>query len=224
MKLLLVEDDAMLGKELLDYLKRDFTITDHALSLSEAKEKVAITFYDCILLDLGLPDGSGMELIQMVRNSLPGAGIIILSAKGTPDERIEGLNAGADDYLAKPFVPAELTARIYSVYRRKNFQSNNILKIDGLSIDILARKVAYEGTDAALTRTEFDLLLLFTSNRRKVLSKQMLAEYISGDLADMMDDHEYVYAHVKNLKKKLRNTGFQVPIQTIYASGYRWEL
>ena len=149
--------------------------------------------------------------------------MIIISAKNALDDKIEGLKLGADDYLTKPFHLSELMARVYSIIRRKQFSSSNVVKQNELQIDLLAKTVTVNDELISLTKKEFDLLIYFIGNKNKVISKSTLAEHLSGDFADMLDNHDFVYAHVKNLKKKLYDAGCGHYLKTVYGTGYKWE-
>ena len=151
-------------------------------------------------------------------------GVIIISAKNALDDKIYGLQLGADDYLTKPFHLSELAARIYSIIRRKQFDNSNTIIQNEIEIDLLSKSVKVNGTPVILTKKEYDLLLYFIGNKNRVLSKSTLAEHLSGDFADMLDDHNFVYAHIKNLKKKLSEAGCDSYLKTVYGSGYKWEV
>lgn len=185
--------------------------------------KIEVFNYDCILLDITLPDGNGLKILEELSKENKQDGVIIISAKNSVADKINGLELGADDYLTKPFHLSELTARIYSLIRRKQFNNSKIIKQDELEIDLLAKTVAVNGEAINLTKKEFDLLIYFIGNKNRVLSKSTLAEHLSGDFADMFDNHDFVYAHVKNLKKKLSDAGCEQYIKTVYGTGYKWE-
>lgn len=195
-----------------------------ALTFSDAEEKIGLYQYDCILLDLMLPGGSGLELIHHIQHFQVQAGLIIISAKGSLEDKIEGLKKGADDYLAKPFHLAELGARVFSVLRRKQFGSHNTLHVGALQIRPEARTARVGDQVLSLTRSEFDLLLFFIANPNRVLSKESIAENLHGDLADQLDRFDFVYAHVKNLKRKMTDGGMDPPIKTVYGTGYLWKM
>ncbi len=151
-------------------------------------------------------------------------GVIIISAKNSLEDKVRGLQIGADDYLAKPFHLPELAARIYSVTRRRNFGNTNIIELNEIKIDLLAKTLSVNNKDVSLTKKEFDLLLYFISNKNRVISKGAMAEHISGDIADMFDNYDFVYAHIKNLKKKLNDAGCSNYLKTIYGTGYKWDV
>ena len=224
MKLLIIEDERELSDGIVSFLNREDYLCEQAFSFDEAIMKVGIYDYDCILLDLMLPGGSGLDVLKRIKQQSPQTGVIIVSAKDSLDDKVEGLRLGADDYLAKPFHLPELSMRIFALLRRKCFNNNNLLQNGAISIDLLSKTVTVEGTMLDLTKTEYELLLFLIENRRRVVSKSALAEHLSGDIADMMDDFNFVYAHIKNLKAKLANAGVTDCIKTYYGTGYKWTI
>jgi len=224
MKVLIIEDEPQLAANIGKYLSDQDYTCEFANDYNQAREKISLYRYDCILLDLMLPGGHGLQILDELKKNNQQEGVIIISAKNSYEDKIRGLEIGADDYLAKPFHLPELAARIYSVIRRRNFSNSNVIMQNELQIDILARTVAVNGIRIILTKKEFDLLLYFIGNRNRVISKSALAEHLSGDIADMFDNHDFVYAHVKNLKKKLSEAGYDKNLKTIYGSGYKWEV
>jgi DNA-binding response OmpR family regulator len=222
-KILIAEDEPELAASIANYLKGENYLCESAVNLEQALDKVSAYSYDCILLDLMLPGGDGLRVLETLKKLRRQDGVIIISAKGSLDDKIKGLQIGADDYLPKPFHLPELSARIYSLIRRKQFGSSNLLQVNELSIDLPAKSLKINGASVNLTRKEFDLLLLFIGNRNKVISKSALAEHLSGEMADMLDNHDFVYAHIKNLKKKLTEAGCQLYLKTVYGTGYKWE-
>ncbi len=223
MKILIVEDEKELANSIQEYLSEEQYLCELASTFTEAMNKIDLYNYDCILLDITLPDGNGLKILEELTKEKKEDGVIIISAKNSVDDKINGLQLGADDYLTKPFHLSELTARIYSLIRRKQFNNSQIIKQDELVIDLLAKTVSVNKEPLALTKKEFDLLIYFIGNKNRVLSKSILAEHLSGDFADMLDNHDFVYAHVKNLKKKLSDTGCNQYIKTVYGTGYKWE-
>lgn len=223
MKILIIEDEEELAKSIDQYLSAENYLCETAHTFEEALGKIGAFDYDCILLDITLPDGNGLKVLEGLKKENREDGVIIISAKDSLDDKIKGLKIGADDYLTKPFHLSELTARIFSLIRRKQFNNSNIIGQDGLKIDLQARTVFYKQNEILLTKKEFDLLMYFIGNKNRVLSKSMLAEHLSGDFADMLDNHDFVYAHIKNLKKKLNDTGCESNIKTVYGTGYKWE-
>jgi DNA-binding response OmpR family regulator len=223
-KILIVEDELELAKDISGYLAGQDYLCELAENYQDAIDKITNYTYDCILLDLMIPGGDGLQVLELLKSQNRMEGVIIISAKNALDDKIAGLQLGADDYLAKPFHLSELTARIYSVIRRKQFDNSNTITQDALKVDLLSKTVTVGSNMVPLTKKEFDLLLLFLGNKNKVISKNALAEHLSGDIADMFDNHDFVYAHVKNLKKKLTDAGSINYLKTVYGTGYKWEL
>lgn len=223
MKLLVIEDGKQLAASIMEYLQQEGYQCEVAFNLENALEKVTLHDYDCILLDIALPDGNGLTALKRLKKDGKMDGVIIISAKDSLDDRINGLKLGADDYLAKPFHLSELGARVEALIRRKNFQGSNKIVFNELTIDVPAQVVAVNGKRLSVTRKEYDLLLFLISNKGRVISKNAIAEHLSGDMADMLDNHSFVYAHIKNLKKKLNDCGCRDYIKTIYGFGYQWE-
>ena len=222
MKLLIIEDERELSNSIVTFLSSENYLCEQAFTYSEAKAKIDLYAYDCVLLDLMLPGGNGLDILREIKHKNNPAGIIIISAKDSLDDKISGLQIGADDYLAKPFHLPELSVRIYAVIRRKEFSGNNILQSNEIVIDLLSMSVRVNGTSVILTRTEYDLLLFFIGNKNKVISKSAMAEHLSGDMADMLESHDFVYTHIKNLKAKLSEAGCKECIKNIYGTGYKW--
>jgi len=224
MKILIIEDEKELAQSIAEYLSEESYLCEFASTYNQALDKIENYHYDCILLDIMLPDGNGMKILEELKQQDKQDGVIIISAKDALDDKIKGLQIGADDYLTKPFHLAELTARIYSVIRRKQFGNSNTVQQNELQIDLLAKAVSVNNELISLTKKEFDLLLYFIGNKNRVISKSTLAEHISGDFADMLDNHDFVYAHIKNLKKKLNEAGCDNYLKTVYGTGYKWEV
>lgn len=223
MKILIVEDENELASSISDYLAGQGYRCEFAETYSQAVDKISAFQYDCILLDLMLPGGSGLKVLEEIKKQGKQDGVIIISAKDSLEDKISGLQIGADDYLAKPFHLSELSARIYSVLRRKQFGNTNTITLNEMQIDLLAKTLSINEHPVSLTKKEFDLLLMFIGNKNRVISKNALAEHLSGDMADMLDNHDFVYAHIKNLKKKLTEAGYNNYLKTVYGTGYKWE-
>ncbi|WP_442587188.1 response regulator transcription factor [Pedobacter sp. AW31-3R] len=223
MKVLNIEDEMELANSIIAYLSTENYSCELAATFAQAMQKVNTYNYDCILLDISLPDGNGLKVLEELMLKDKQDGVIIISAKDSIDDRIKGLQIGADDYLVKPFHLSELAARVFSLIRRKKFGNANIIRQGELEINLPAKTVSIDSRQVILTKKEFDLLLYFIGNRNRVLSKSTLAEHLSGDLADMLDNHDFVYAHVKNLKRKLTEAGNGQYIKTVYGTGYKWE-
>lgn len=222
MKILIIEDETDLAQSIGAYLADENYLCEFAANYNEALEKIDLYKYDCILLDLMMPGGSGLKILGELRAQNKQDGVIIISAKNSIEDKVKGLQIGADDYLPKPFHLSELAARIYSVIRRKQFGTVNIVEQNELKIDLLAKVVTVEEKEVPLTKKEFDLLLYFVSNKNKVISKTAIAEQLSGDVADMFDNYDFIYAHIKNLKRKLQDAGYGNYLKTLYGTGYKW--
>ena len=220
MKLLIIEDERTLSQNIANYLSKEDYRCEQAYTFEDAIEKV--TLYDCILLDLMLPGGNGLDILQVIKQKTNPTGIVIVSAKDSLDDKINGIKIGADDYLPKPFHLSELSVRVYSVIRGRHFSGNNLLTTQSITIDLLSKEVKVNGQTIVLTKSEYDLLLFFISNRNQVITKSALAEHLSGDMADMLDNQDFIYAHIKNLKAKLAHAGCKNCIKNLYGIGYKW--
>ena len=222
MKLLIIEDERKLSNSIVEYLKGEKYLCEQAFDFNDAMMKVRVYDYDCVLLDLMLPGGNGLDILRDIKRRNNPAGVIIVSAKDSLDDKVKGLQIGADDYLAKPFHLAELSMRIYAIIRRKEFGASNVLACGGINIDLLEKNVTVNGCHVTLTKTEYELLLFFISNKNRVLSKGAIAEHLSGDFADMMDNFDFIYTHIKNLKAKLSEAGINNCVHNVYGMGYKW--
>ena len=222
MKILIIEDERELSNNIVTYLSSDNYLCEQAFNFQEAINKIVLYSYDCILLDLNLPGGDGLKILDEIKKRNIESGIIIISARDSLDDKITGFKIGADDYLAKPFSLPELSIRIYALMRRQQFSHNNILKSNDVEIDLLSKAIVVGSTPVVLTKTEYDLLLFLIGNKNRVVSKNAIAEHLSGDMADMLDSHNFVYAHIKNLKSKLSDAGCLNCIKTVYGTGYQW--
>ena len=222
MKLLIIEDEHDLSQSIADFLKSEDYLCEQAFNYQEALMKLDLYSYDCILLDLMLPGGNGLNILRKIKDQNNPAGVIIISAKDSLDDKVQGLKIGADDYLAKPFHLPELSMRIYASVRRRQFSGGNVLHSNGIEIDLLSKEVTAGNKPVILTKTEYDLLLYFIGNKNKVVSKGALAEHLNGDLADMFDNYDFLYSHIKNLRAKLFEATSCDYIKTIYGIGYKW--
>jgi DNA-binding response OmpR family regulator len=223
MKILIIEDEQELAKDMADYLSGENYLCEKATTFHQAIDKIEQYKYDCILLDIMLPDGSGLDLLEILKHSNKQEGVIIISAKNSIEDKVKGLKIGADDYLTKPFHLSELAARVHAIVRRKQFDNSNFIEYNELRIDLLGKTVSVNNEPINVTKKEYDLLLFFIGNKNRVISKNALAEHLSGDIADMFNNHDFVYAHVKNLKKKLSDAGCENYLKTIYGTGYKWQ-
>ncbi|MEO6301819.1 MAG: response regulator transcription factor [Bacteroidia bacterium] len=224
MKILLIEDEPELRRSIKEYLHQEGYLIESASDFIKAQEKVNVYQYDCILVDITLPKGNGLDLIKQLKEANSKAGIIIISAKNSLDDRITGLDMGADDYLAKPFDLAELNARIKALNRRRNFEGNKSIVLNEISIIPEERSVKINDQPVALTTKEYELLLFFISNKNRVISKNSIAEHLWGDDSDQMDSHDFIYVHLRNLRKKLAEKGCVDYVQTIYGIGYNFKI
>ncbi len=223
MKVLIIEDELEMAKSIVQYLRHESYVCEVAYSVREGDEKIALHDYDCIILDITLPDGSGLDLLEKLKKSGKLDGVVVISAKNSLDDKIRGLHLGADDYLSKPFHLAELSARVAAVIRRKKFEGSNVLRIRDLEIDLLGKSVRANGKPVELTRKEFDLLVFMVSNKNRVVTKNAIAEHLSGDDADVFDNFDFIYAHMKNLKRKFSELNCPDYIRTVYGLGYKFE-
>jgi len=222
MKVLIIEDHQELARNIHDYLAREGYICELSSTFSEAREKIGLFQYDCILLDISLPDGNGINLLDTIRSEHSQSNVLIISAKNALDDKIIGLEKGADDYITKPFHLAELHARIRAVYRRKNLGGANIIQFNEISLNTDTFEVKIGETILDTTRKEFDLLLYFVVNKNRVLSRQSIAAHLWGDYTDNLANFDFVYQHVKNLRKKISNAGGTDYISTVYGLGYKF--
>ncbi len=223
MKILAIEDEKKLAESISEYFEKQYKV-ETASTFFEAVNKIRNYDYDCILLDLMLPDGNGLNILKMLKEDNKTEGVIIISAKNSLEDKIEGLELGADDYLPKPFHLSELAARISSIIRRRKFQGKNTVQINDLLIDTDAKTVSCNGKLLDLTRKEYDLLIYLTVNKNRVISKDAIAEHISGEQADYLDNYDIIYAHIKNLKKKLTASGAEDHLKSVYGMGYKYEV
>lgn len=222
MKLLIVEDNEDLLQNILIYLKREGYICETATDYLQAFDKVMSYTYDIILIDIMIPRGDGLQLLRELKSAHPETGTIIISAKNSLDTKINGLELGADDYMTKPFQLPELQARIKAVHRRNRFGGSEIVHVNEIAINTSTMVVSVLGKDVTLTPKEFDLLLYLASNKNHVLSKQTIAEHLWGDYVDHLNNLDFVYQHIKNLRKKLTEAGAENCIESIYSIGYKF--
>lgn len=224
MKVLIVEDEKELMKSMAAYLKSENFVCEEAPDYATARQKIELFTYDCILLDVSLPDGNGLLLLNELKENKKTDGVIVISAKNSISDRIQGLNLGADDYLTKPFHLSELNARILAVIRRRHFQGQQILVFRELTIDLTAKSVTVHRSAVELTRKEYDLLVYLACNKNRVISKNAIAEHLSGDEAEIFSNYDFIYSHMKNLKKKLQQAGCGEYIRSIYGMGYKFDI
>ena len=222
MKLLLVEDEQSLRESIEKYFSEEGSICETCGDQKTAIQKIAVYNYDCILLDIGLPDGDGFAILDFLKSTGKNECVLIISARNSLDDKIKGLNLGADDYITKPFHLAELKARLMAIFRRKTFVTNNTLEYNEICVDLLGRRVTVNDKVMVLTRKEYDMLLYFIANKGKVISKNAIAEHLWGDEMDMLDSFDFIYTHIKNLRKKLMELSGKDFFATIYGVGYKF--
>ena len=221
MKILIVEDEPSLREIMVQTLRREQYVVEQASDYASALEKIAGYDYDCILLDIMLPDGSGLRILEELRRQRKPAGVIIISARDSLDDKVEGLELGADDYLPKPFHTAELLARIRSVLRRGRSGGDLSLSLGNVSLWPEGRRVEVEGRELALLKKEFDILLYFMQRPNHLVDKAVLAEAVWGAHADDADNFHFVYAQMKNLRRRLHDAQADIEIRAVYGFGYK---
>jgi len=222
MKVLIIEDEKALSESIFAYLQSEHFTCETALDFESGREKISLYEYACIILDLNLPGGSGLVLLRELKTNHNTEGVLIISARNSLDEKILGLQSGADDYLTKPFHLSELAARVSAIIRRKSFDGKTSLRIGELYLDLQEKTVKLDTRILDLTHKEYDLLLYFISNKNKVISKTAIAEHLWGDNMDMADNYDFIYTHIKNLRKKLQQSGSPDYIKSIYGMGYKF--
>ncbi|HNP20089.1 MAG TPA: response regulator transcription factor [Fulvivirga sp.] len=222
MKVLLVEDNVELTQNVSGYLSKEGYVVECASTYASAIDKLAGFDYDIVLLDIMLPDNNGLEILKYLKAHNSDMGVLILSAKDALEDRIHGLELGADDYLPKPFHLSELNARIKSIYRRRQLSGSSEMVVGEIRIDTKTLEIRVANILLDLTRKEFEMFLYLVVNKNRVLTKQSIAEHLWGDYMDSMDSFDFVYQHIKNLRKKITAAGGKDYIQTMYGSGYKF--
>jgi len=222
MKILIIEDEIELLVAISNYLIKENYICELAENFSKASEKLSIYEYDVILLDITLPDGNGLELLKTVKKCQIKSGVIIISARNSLDDKVKGLDLGADDYMTKPFQLSELNSRIKAVLRRRKFDGTSILNYNEISINTDSKSIIISGKEVIFTKKEYDLLLYFFINKNRVLTKEAIAEHLWDDNIDLADSFDFIYTHLNNIRKKIKNAGGTDYIKTIYGMGYKF--
>ena len=222
MKLLIVEDEPVLQKEMKNFLERENYVCETASSFQEADEKLALYHYDVALVDITLPGGSGLQLIDKLKKLKTDTGIIIISARNSLDDKLTGLDLGADDYLTKPFHLSELNARIKAVLRRRKFEGAMNIGFNEIEIQPDEGSVKISGLNIVLTKKEFELLLFFISNKHRLLTRESIAEHLWGDNIDLADNFDFIYTHINNMRKKILKAGGNDYIKSVYGMGYKF--
>lgn len=221
MKLLIVEDEPDMLDNMLQSLQKEKYLIETAITYDAALQKVLVYEYDCIILDISLPGGSGLELLKALKSQGKSEGVIIVSAKNSLDDKIKGLNLGADDYLPKPFHMAELHARVQAVFRRRKLDGNKIISVENVKMFPEERTFFINNKEVKLNRKEYDILLYLVTNKNRLVQKTALAEYVWGDSIDEADSFEFIYSQIKNLRKKLKIMKADIEVQAIYGIGYK---
>jgi len=219
LKILIIEDEEGLRESIEEYFTEAGNICETACDYQTALSKVNLYRYDCILLDITLPGGNGISLLKNIKDNNYTDGILIISAKNSLDDRLEGLDLGADDYLVKPFHLSELKARVTAIIRRKSYNGSNLLTFNEISIDLLGKEVKVGKQTIKFTRKEYALLLYFIANKGKVISKNAIAEHLWGDGVDMADNFDFIYSHIKNIRKKLMKQVQKITYRQLMAWG-----
>jgi len=224
MKLLIVEDNQKLLDSILESLSAEKFLCVSADNFMTAHEKLSLYTYDILIVDINLPGGTGLDLVREIKKLNKDTGVIIVSARNSTMNKIEGLELGADDYITKPFDMAELVARVKALFRRRNLLGGAQIQFGDISLETESRTVKAKGVDVDLTKSEYEILLFFFSNPERVLTKESIAEHIWGDNMDLVDSYDFIYSHIKNLRKKITATGASDPLKAIYGIGYKLDI
>lgn len=224
MKILIVEDEPQMLENMTQNLEAEGFLVECATNFGEARDRIGVYEYDCILLDINLPDGNGLELLKIIKKKGLEDGIIIVSAQNSLDDKLQGLDLGADDYLPKPFHMAELRARVKAVLRRRNFEGQEELKFENIVINTSNRTLFIDKKEVELNRKEYDILLYMASNKDRLVNKNALAEHVWGDNIDQADNFDFIYSQIKNLRKKLDANGADIEIKAVYGIGYKMQI
>jgi DNA-binding response OmpR family regulator len=222
MKILVVEDNEELAQNMIDYLQREGYVSELAGNYKEAIDKLSSFAYDSVVLDIMLPDGNGLQLLAFIKSQKLKSSVLIVSAKNALDDKVSGLELGADDYLTKPFHLPELNARLRAIYRRKQLEGDNEVTFKEIYINTEQMEVRVNGTPVDLTKKEYALMLYFLTNKSRVITRQSIAEHLWGDYTENLLNFDFVYQHVKNLRKKIVQAGGNDYIETVYGIGYKF--
>ena len=222
MKILIVEDEIALQDSIVKYLEQQGYVCEAVSDFNTGLEKIQHYNYDCVVVDIGLPYGNGLNLVKALKVAESAAGIIIISAKNSLEDKLQGLELGSDDYLTKPFHLSELNARINAIIRRRSFGGNTIIRFNEISLDAEARQVRVNNKPLELTDKEYQLLEFFIANQRRVLTKSAIAQHIWGDEYEQVSNYDFIYTHIKNLRKKLVEAGAEDYSHTVHGTGYRF--
>jgi DNA-binding response OmpR family regulator len=221
LKILIVEDEKVLNESMVTYLTGSGYTCESVSTYNDALEKIDHHTYDCIVLDIMLPGGSGLQLLKYLKEDKKEEGVIIISAKGALDDKMAGFELGADDYLTKPFHLPELSMRISAILRRKNFQGQSVIMAGDITIDVNAKTVKVNNKELDLTQKEYQLLLYLVTNKNKILSKNAIAQHLWGDDQDFAENYDFIYTHIKNIRKKIVAAEGEDRIRSVYGMGYK---
>ncbi|MGC1515601.1 MAG: response regulator transcription factor [Maribacter sp.] len=221
MKILIAEDEIALQQSMVNYLQKDGNLCETASDYEETLYKISLYEYDLLVLDINLISGSGLDILKMLKQGHAKTATLIVSANNSLEDKLIGLDLGADDYLTKPFHLAELNSRVKAILRRGKFGGNELLVFNEIKVDTRSKVAFIENKPMPLTKKEFDLLLFFITNKGRILSKEIIAEHLWGDDSDMLDNFDFIYVHINNLRKKLTDAGAKY-IKTAYGSGYKF--
>ncbi len=222
MKILIIEDEKELVAAIKKFLETEGFLVETAYTFYEAEDSLSSYIYDIIILDLTLPGGSGLDLIKLIKDMNRKAGLLIVSAKNSLDDKITGLDMGADDYITKPFHLAELNSRIKSLARRRHFDGSSELIFNEIRIDTESNEVFVNGIRLDLTKTEYEILLYFIVNRNKVITRESIAEHVWGNNISYSDNFDFIYSHIKNIRKKVEHSNGINYLHNIYGIGYKF--
>lgn len=222
MKILLIEDEPDLRSTLLNFLEKEKFAVYPVENVFDAEDELLVYQFDLILLDITLPDGSGLDLLPIIRKSQDNAGVLIVSAKNSIDDKVNGLDLGADDYITKPFHLAELNSRIRALIRRKVYDNKEVLSFNEISIDTVGKSVQINDKPFELTSKEYSLLLYLITNKERILTKEDIADHLWGDSAGYFENYDFIYAHIKNLRKKIQAAGGNDYLKTVHGIGYKY--
>jgi DNA-binding response OmpR family regulator len=222
MKILIIEDEKELVVAIKKYLETEGFLVETAYTFYEAEDSLSTYIYDIIILDLTLPGGSGLDLIKLIKDMNRKAGLLIVSAKNSLDDKITGLDMGADDYITKPFHLAELNSRIKSLARRRHFDGSSELIFNEIRIDTESNEVFVNGSLLDFTKTEYEILLYFIVNRNKLITRESIAEHVWGNSISYSDNFDFIYSHIKNIRKKIEQNNGRNYLQNIYGIGYKF--
>ncbi len=222
MKILIIEDEIELLDAVCQYLSKENYVCETASNYSSAEEKLELYHYDIAVVDITLPGGSGLQLIELLKKKHQDTGVLIISAKNSLDDKISGLEIGADDYLTKPFHLAELNARIKALLRRRKFEGATKIIFNEIEIDPEINQVSVNDKTLTLTKKEFELINFFIANKNRILTKESIAEHLWGDDIDLADNFFFIYTHINNLRKKIMKKGGNDYIKTVYGMGYKF--